>query len=99
LGTYSLYVSGSGHSTLSQLGNSGYIDLLISRCGGGSRNSYNVSTAESTASIRSPVFKQLTIDGTTTESGTYLSQTMAAGVQNLPNYSLVESSLSLRRIF
>jgi len=58
---------------------------------GGSRNSYNVSTAKSTASLRSPVYKQLTIDGTSTESGTYLSKTMAAGVQNLPNHSLVES--------
>jgi len=99
LGTYSLYASGACHTTYTQIGNYGYIDLLVSRCGGGSKNSLNHSTAKSTASLRSPVFKQLTIDGTTTEVGTYLSQTMAAGVHNLPNYSLVESSLTLRRIF
>ena len=98
-GVYKLYASGAGHTSLSTVEQHGYTPLLLSRTKTGTKNSLNTDSALGTASLRVPVFKEIKIDGTTTESSTYLAQSVPAGVQNLPNYSFKGGHLIMRRIF
>ena len=98
-GTYKLYASGAGHTSLSTVEQHGYTPLLVSRTKTGTKNSLNTDTAMATAALRIPVFTEIKIDGTTTESSTYLSQAVAPGVANLPNYTFKGGHLIMRRIF
>ena len=78
------------------------IDLLVSRTTGGTVNQFNTAdSALSYATIAGPVFQEISIDGTTSQSGTYLYQYISSGLNNLPNfkYNADRSSLELRRIF
>lgn len=105
-GTYVLYASGCGlysGGAKSHIGNTrGVIDLLVSRTTGGTVNSFNTAdSALSYATIAEPVLQEINIDGTTTQSGTYLYQSVSSGLNHLPNfkYNADMSSLELRRIF
>ena len=98
-GTYKLYASGAGHTSLSTVEQHGYTPLLVSRTKTGTKNVLNTDTAMATAALRVPVFTEIKIDGTTTESSTYLSQAVAPGVANLPNYTFKGGHLIMRRIF
>jgi hypothetical protein len=78
------------------------IDLLVSRTTSGTTNQFNTAdSALSYATIAEPVFQEISIDGTTSQSGTYLYQSVSSGVDNLPNfkYKADMSSHELRRIF
>jgi hypothetical protein len=92
--------SGGGKN---QIGNTrGVIDLLVSRTTGVTVNQFNTAdSALSYATIAEPVFQEISIDGTTSQSGTYLYQSISSGLNNLPNfkYNADRSSLELRRIF
>jgi hypothetical protein len=104
-GTYTLYAlccglySGEGKN---QIGNTrGVINLLVSRTTGGTKNHYNTAdSALSYATIAQPVFQEISIDGTTTPSGTYLYQSISSRLNNLPNFKYIfyQSSIELRRI-
>jgi hypothetical protein len=104
--TYILYASSCGlcsGGAKSHTGNTrGVIDLFISRTTGGTTNQFNTAdTALSYATIAEPAFQEIRIDGTTTHSGTYLYQSISAGINHLPKfkYNADMSSLELRRIF
>jgi hypothetical protein len=101
-GSYSMYVSGAGYTTISAgIEQHGYTPVLVSRTASGIKNTLNTDSALGVASLRVPVFKEINIDGTTTASATYLAQSVPAGIQNLPDVSLVsdQSHMSIRRIF
>ena len=105
-GTYVLYASGCGlysGGAKSHIGNTrGVIDLFVSRPTGGTVNQFNTAdSALSYPTIAEPVFQEISIDGTTTQSGTYLYQSISSGLNHLPNfkYNADMSSLELRRIF
>jgi hypothetical protein len=105
-GTYTLYALGCGLYSgggKNQIGNTrGVIDLLVSRTTGGTKNQYNTAdSALSYATIAEPVFQEISIDGTTTPSCTYIYQFISSGLNNLTNFKCIvdQSSIELRRFF
>jgi hypothetical protein len=87
-----LYSSGAK----SHIGNTrGVIELL-----GNTKIKYNTADLALTyTTIAEPVFQEISIDGTTTQYGTYLYRSISAGINHLPNfkYNADMSSLELRR--
>jgi hypothetical protein len=100
-GTYTVYASGATKTTLENYNNHGWTGLLVSRSGTGVKNTLNTLTQKSIADLRVPVFSTITIDGTTTPSGTYLSQIILPGVTNAPHvaFDLDLTEAYLFRIF
>ena len=105
-GSYTLQASGCGvysGGAKSHIGNDrGIINVLVSRTEGGSKNTYNTAdSALSYVTLAEPVFQEVEIEGTTSETGTYLYQSLSSGVGHLPNFKFLgdDSSIQLRRIF
>jgi len=105
-GSYELQASGCGlysGGARSHIGNQkGIVNVLVSRAGSGNRNQFNQEdSALSYVTLAEPVFEEVTIGGTTAETGTYLYQSISSGVGNLPNFKFLgdDSSIHLRRIF
>jgi hypothetical protein len=88
---------------LAHIGNNrGVIHLLVSRTETGVKNTYNTAdSAISYVTLAEPVFEEIDIAGLTARSGTYLYQSISAGISHLLNFKFLsdESSLELRRIF
>ena len=105
-GFYTLQASGCGlysGGAMTHIGNDrGIINVLVSRTESGSKNTYNTAdSALSYVTLAEPVFQEVEIEGTTSETGTYLYQSLSSGVGHLPNFKFLgdDSSILLRRIF
>jgi len=101
-GTYGLYASGAGHTTISAaIEQHGYTPLMVSRTKTGTKDPLNTDSGLAVATLRVPVFTEINIDGTSTESSTYLAQSVPAVVANLPlvNFDGQKSHLNMRKIF
>jgi hypothetical protein len=86
-GEYSIYASGATKTTLANYNNHGWTGLLVSRAGTGVKNNLNTLRQKSIADLRVPVFQTLDIDGSSTPSGTYLSEVIPKGIYNAPHVS------------
>ena len=96
-GTYTVHVAGATLTTYENFGNHGWTGLLLSRMGTGTQNSLNTLTQKSIASLRTPVFQSIVIDGTTTTAGTYVAELIPKENTNSPtmkiNRNLTEAYL------
>ena len=100
-GTYTVFASGATKTTLENYNNHGWTGLLVSRAGVGTINSLNTLTQKSIASLRTPVFQSIVIDGTTTTAGTYVAELIPKGTTNSPTMTINRnlSEAYLFRIF